>query len=126
MQPRQGIASPKLATPGPTSTKSPQRWAVTRATTAETAVWRRTLLPQVLDDLRALAEVDEELVDAALRAISDLAGRRRIGKALGARLVSGDLEGCRRLRFDLSGRRPERYRVVYRLRPARTALTQWR
>ncbi|MHB1501442.1 MAG: type II toxin-antitoxin system RelE family toxin [Candidatus Dormibacteria bacterium] len=80
--------------------------------------WRRTLLPQVLDDLRALAEVDEELADAALRAISDLAGRRRIGKALGARLVSGDMEGCCRLRFDLPGRRPERYRVVYRLRPS--------
>ncbi len=79
--------------------------------------WHRSLLPQVLDDLRGLSELDEELVDAALQAISDLASRRRIGKALGARLVSGDLEGCRRLRFDLPGQRPERYRIVYRLRP---------
>jgi len=79
--------------------------------------WRRRLLPQVLDDLRALAEVDLALVDAGLQAISDLARGRRTGKALGARWVSGDLYGCRRLRFDLPGQRPERYRIVYRLRP---------
>lgn len=79
--------------------------------------WHRSLLPQVLDDLRSLAQTDEALVDAALHAISDLASRRRTGKALGARWVTGDLEGCRRLRFDVPGQRPERHRVVYRLRP---------
>lgn len=82
------------------------------------ATWHRSLLPQVLDDLRSLAQIDEALVDAAFQAISDLASRRRTGKALGARWVSGDLEGCRRLRFDVPGQRSERYRVVYRLRPS--------
>ena len=71
----------------------------------------------MLDDLRSLAQIDEALVDAAFQAISDLATRRRTGKALGARWVSGDLQGCRRLRFDVPGQRPERHRVVYRLRP---------
>ena len=82
------------------------------------AAWHRSLLPQVLDDLRSLAELDEALVDAAFQAISDLARGRRTGKALGARWVSGDLEGCRRLPFDVPGQRPERHRVVYRLRPS--------
>lgn len=92
---------------------------MTRASIAEglSATWHRSLLPQVLDDLRNLAQADEALVDAAFQAISDLATRRRTGKALGARRVTGDLEGCLRLRFDIPGQRPERYRVVYRLRP---------
>lgn len=71
--------------------------------------YHRALLPQVLEDLRAAAEFDDRLVD--------LAERRKTGKRLGARHVSGDLEGCRRLRFDLPGERPERFRIIYRLRP---------
>ena len=77
----------------------------------------RALLPQVLDDLRALADIDDALVDAGLQTVADLAQRRKTGKALGARHVSGDLTGCRRLRFDLPGHKPERFRVIYRLRP---------
>lgn len=77
----------------------------------------RALLPQVLDDLRALNETDEALVDATLQAIVDLAEHRKTGKILGARHVSGDLTGCRRLRFDLPGQRPARFRIIYRLLP---------
>lgn len=79
--------------------------------------YHRALLPQVLDDLRAVAEFDERLVNAALQTIVDLAEHRRTGKRLGARHVSGDLKGCRRLRFDLPGERPARFRIIYRLRP---------
>ena len=73
--------------------------------------YHRALLPQALDDLRALAKVDDALVDAALQAITDLAVHRQVGKELRARPMTGDLGGCRRLRFDLPGRRPQRYRV---------------
>jgi hypothetical protein len=79
--------------------------------------YHRQLLPEVLDDLRALADIDDQLVDAAFQVIADLANHRRTGKRLGQRHVSGDLTGARRLRFDLPGVRPERFRVIYRLRP---------
>lgn len=81
------------------------------------ADFHRALLPEVLDDLRALADIDDNLIDAALQAVTDLAARRKIGKQLGDRNVSGDLTGTRRLRFDLPGQRPERFRIVYRLQP---------
>ncbi|MBK5222838.1 MAG: hypothetical protein JJE52_08185 [Acidimicrobiia bacterium] len=74
-------------------------------------------MPEVLDDLRSLADVDDELVDVAFQAITDLAEHRKTGKLLGDRHISGDLTGTRRLRFDLAGQRPERSRVIYRLRP---------
>lgn len=77
--------------------------------------YHRTLLPQVLDDLRALATFDDILIDVALQAITDLAEHRKTGKQLGQRHVSGDLTGCRRLRFDRPGQRPQRFRIVYRL-----------
>jgi hypothetical protein len=77
----------------------------------------RALLPQVLDDLRTLNKIDDRLVDVALQAIVDLAEHRKTGKLLGARHVSGDLTGCRRLRFDLPEEHPERFRIVYRLLP---------
>ena len=77
----------------------------------------RSFLPQVMDDLRSLAEDDETLVDIALQAVTDIAARRKTGKVLGARHVSGDLTGSRRLKFDLEGQRPERFRVVYRPLP---------
>ncbi|MGH9164427.1 MAG: hypothetical protein ACRDZW_02795 [Acidimicrobiales bacterium] len=44
-----------------------------------------------------------------------------VGKLLGDRTVSGDLSGCRRLRFDIEGERPHRFRIVYRLRRDDTA-----
>lgn len=72
--------------------------------------------PAVLaDDLPLLAARDPALVDAALAAVDDLAAGRQTGKQLGQRNVSGDLTGLRRLRFDLTATRPQRYRVVYRL-----------
>lgn len=77
----------------------------------------RSLLPQVLDDLRALNDIDPDLVDAALQAVTDLAQHRKTGKLLGARHVSGDLTGTRRLKFDLADERPERFRVIFRLLP---------
>jgi hypothetical protein len=79
--------------------------------------YHRVLLPQVLDDLRALAEINDTLVDTALQTITDVAMGRKAGKVLGARHVSGDLTGCRRLRFDVPGHRTQRFRVVHRLRP---------
>lgn len=77
----------------------------------------RAFLPEVLDDLRLLAEIDQRLVDIALQVITDVAEHRKTGKLLGARHVSGDLTGTRRIRFDLPGERPQRFRVVYRLIP---------
>jgi len=64
-------------------------------------------------DLRALQQHDPRLAPAALQAADDVANHHAHGKALGARHVSGDLTGCYRLRFDLPGTRPQRYRLVY-------------
>ncbi len=83
-----------------------------------TRPYHRALLPVVLDDLRSLSALDEDLVDAALQAITDLAEHRKIGKLLGDRRVSGDLTGCRRLRFDLPGEPSPRFRLIYQLQPA--------
>jgi hypothetical protein len=55
------------------------------------------------------------VADAALAALDDVLHRRKTGKALGARNVSGDLSGLYRVKFDADGRRPERYRLVYQL-----------
>jgi len=82
-----------------------------------TLPYHRALLPAVLDDLRTLSDQDEALVDVALQAITDLAEHRKIGKLLGERHVSGDLTGCRRLRFDLPDQPAPRFRVIYRLQP---------
>lgn len=46
-----------------------------------------------------------------------MAEHRKTGKVLGARHVSGDFTGCRRLRFDVSGETQHQFRVVYRLLP---------
>jgi len=81
----------------------------------------KTLLPQVIDDIRGLGTFDDTLIDIALQAINDLAEHRKIGKLLGSRHVSGDLSGCRRLRFDLPGQRPQGFRIVYRHQPDDTA-----
>ncbi|MGQ0631790.1 MAG: type II toxin-antitoxin system RelE family toxin [Sporichthyaceae bacterium] len=81
-----------------------------------TAKYAQAFDPAVLsEDLPLLAVTDPALVDAALAAVDDLAHGRQIGKELGQRHVSGDLTGLRRLRFDLTATRPQRYRVVYRL-----------
>jgi hypothetical protein len=72
-------------------------------------------LPSVVGDLDALEQVDPALAAAALAALDDLAYGRQRGKALGERHVTGDLTGLLRLRFDVSGARPPRFRIVYRL-----------
>lgn len=66
-------------------------------------------------DLAALAVLESELLDAALAAVDDLTHGRQRGKLLGDRHVTGDLSGLLRLRFDLPGQRPSRFRIVYRL-----------
>lgn len=72
-------------------------------------------LPQVAADLDALDRLDPELAAAALATLDDLAHGRQRGKVLGTRNITGDLTGLARLRFDLPGVRPLRFRVVYRL-----------
>lgn len=82
---------------------------------AKTAKYERRYAPEIVTDLTALGEVDPELVDAALAAVEDLAFGRQRGKLLGDRYVTGDLTGLARLRFDLPGQHPTRFRIVYRL-----------
>ncbi|MDR1431679.1 MAG: type II toxin-antitoxin system RelE/ParE family toxin [Propionibacteriaceae bacterium] len=65
------------------------------------------------DDLEHLERADPALADAALAAVDDLVNFRKVGSRLGARNVSGDLSGLLRLKFDLPGARPEKYRIVY-------------
>jgi hypothetical protein len=68
---------------------------------------------EALDDLNLLDDTDPKLGDAAIQAVDDLCHCRKVGKALGKRKTSGDLGGLLRLKFDLPGEYPERYRVVY-------------
>ena len=56
-------------------------------------------------------------MDVVLKVIVDVVQHRQAGKLLGERAVSGNLIGCRRLRFDVPGARPQRFRVIYRLLP---------
>jgi hypothetical protein len=79
------------------------------------AKFERRYTPAIAVDLAALAVVDPGLVDAALAAVDDLAFGRQRGKLLGDRHVTGDLTGLARLRFDLPGQHPARFRIVYRL-----------
>lgn len=53
-------------------------------------------------------------IDAAVAILDDLAAGRVTGKLLGKRAVTGDLSGLARVKFDLPGRRPQRFRIVYR------------
>jgi len=64
-------------------------------------------------DFRALAAIDHRLVRIAQDVAADVAGHHSHGNALGERRVSGDLTGYYRMRFDLPGRRPLRFRLVY-------------
>jgi hypothetical protein len=56
-------------------------------------------------------------------ALEDIAYHRQCGKLLSKRNVSGDLTGLYRLRFDVPGKRPQRFRIVYRLTPAERPTT---
>lgn len=66
-------------------------------------------------DLAELAVMEPELLDAAVAAVDDLTHGRQRGKLLGDRHVTGDPSGLLRLRFDLPGQRPSRFRIVCRL-----------
>lgn len=65
-------------------------------------------------DLPQLAQQDPALVSAALAAVRELAAGHKTGTELG-RNIGGDLTGLLRLRFDLPGVHPPRFRVVYRI-----------
>lgn len=65
-------------------------------------------------DLVALHAVDPAALDAVEAILDDLARGRVIGKLLGDRHVSGDLTGLARVKFDVAGQRPQRFRLVYR------------
>lgn len=77
---------------------------------------RYVLLPltEVLGDIAALAELGADGIEAATAALDDLAHGRLIGKELGDRNVSGDLTGLARVKFDVAGQRPQRFRLIYR------------
>jgi hypothetical protein len=68
---------------------------------------------EALADIERLDARDPELADAAWAAVSDVLNHHKTGKALGARHISGGLTGLFRLKFDLPGAKPERYRLVY-------------
>lgn len=80
-------------------------------------------LPASPADLLALNAADEKLADAALATLDDIAHHRQCGKLLGKRNVSGDLTGLYRLRFDVPGQHPPRFRNVYRLTPSEEPTT---
>lgn len=81
----------------------------------ETARFERRYAPAVVGDLAVLRAINARLVGAALAALEDLTFGRQAGKLLGDRHVTGDLTGLARLRFDLPGQHPLRFRIVYRL-----------
>ncbi len=60
------------------------------------------------------AEQGADIAGAALVAATDVEYGRRRDKALGERHVTGNLSGLFRVKFDLAGHRPERFRLVYR------------
>jgi hypothetical protein len=74
--------------------------------------------PEVGDDLRELAAVDEELVRAALALMLELRADPWLGESLFERYNLRPLEGCRKIRFDVPGWQSKpRYRLVYRNEP---------
>lgn len=99
----------------PRSAATAERVARRDKTQPKSAKVERRYPPAVVDDLAVLAGLDPGLVDAALAAVDDLAFGRQRGKLLGERHVTGDLTGLARLRFDVPGTHPARFRIVYRL-----------
>jgi hypothetical protein len=69
--------------------------------------------PAVVEDIEALAEYGSDVVAAARAALDDLAHGRVTGKQLGSRGVSGDLTGLARVKFDVPGSGPPRFRLLY-------------
>lgn len=70
--------------------------------------------PAAAADVAALAAYGPEVVAAAVAISDDLAHGRVIGKELADRHVTGDLTGLARIKFDVPGHRPQRFRLVYR------------
>jgi len=67
------------------------------------------------NDAVALAAAQgADIAGATLIAATDVEYGPRRGKALGDRNVTGNLSGLFRVKFDLAGHRPERFRLVYR------------
>ena len=75
--------------------------------------------PEVSDDLRALAAVDEGIVDAAIARMGELRDNPWAGDDLWERYNLRAIKDCRKLRFDAAGwdGKP-RYRIVYRNEPS--------
>lgn len=74
--------------------------------------------PQVSDDLRELARVDERLVDVAIRLMARLRDDPWLGEDLWERYNMRPIKDCRKLRFDLDNHPGKpRYRIVYRNEP---------
>lgn len=70
--------------------------------------------PEATADVLALAAHGPDVVAAAVAITDNLAHGRVVGKELGVRDVSGDLTGLARVKFDVPGQRPQRFRLVYR------------
>lgn len=70
--------------------------------------------PDATADVATLATYGPEVVAAAGAIADDLAHGRVIGKELGDRHVSGNLTGFARVKFDVPGQRPQRFRLIYR------------
>lgn len=74
--------------------------------------------PEVSDDLRELAAVDEDLVDVAINLMLGLRDDPWVGDDLWERYNLRPIKDCRKLRFDLGGRKGKpRYRIVHRNEP---------
>ena len=74
--------------------------------------------PEVSDDLRDLAAVDEALVDSAISRMSELRDNPWAGDDLWERYNLRPIKDCRKLRFDVeSWKGKPRYRIVYRNEP---------
>lgn len=74
--------------------------------------------PEVSDDLRDLASVDERLIDVALGLMAALRDNPWAGDDLWERYNMRPIKDCRKLRFDVPDWRGKpRYRIVYRNEP---------
>lgn len=75
--------------------------------------YRVLVLPRAAQDIQRLAEEDREVARAAINLGLDLRENPYFGEPL-----SGELQECRRIRFDRQGWRGKpRYRLVYRNEP---------